>query len=177
MITIKDGQRYSIRQLRLDNPQVSFPREMPPELLASYGVFEVTPVERPAHDPLTEKVSDGFEQQNGTWVHVWIVEPLSQAEQEQRDYDRSLSPVPFKWLLARTGLEDVWDAMLNATKGNDQATYAMLKAQLEQPSFRLGKTLDIIASLSDQIAAVAPGADVSEAAIRAAWAQAEEINI
>ena len=172
-ITIKNGQRYSIAQLRKDSPSVSFPREMPANVMADYGVYEATETERPSFDPLTEKLVESFEGQ----TQVWTVETLPQAEQDQRDYDRALTPVQFKWLLAYTGLESAWDAMLNATKGNDQATYAMLSAQLEQPSFRLGKTLGLVAQLSDQIAAVAPDIDVSEATIRAAWAQAEQVNI
>jgi len=176
MITIKNGQRYSIPQLRKDNPSVSFPREMPDSLLASYGVFRATPTERPAFDPLKETLVESLAEQSGQWVQVWTVTALSAEEQAQRDYDRALTPVQFKWLLAFTGLEQVWDAMLEATKG-DPGTYAMLKAQLEQPTFRLGKTLDIIAQLSTQIANVAPGVDVSEPTIRAAWAQAEQVNI
>jgi len=50
-IKLIDGvpTRYSIGQLRQDNPQVSFPQTMPDSVLAEYSVYSVTPTEPPSH--------------------------------------------------------------------------------------------------------------------------------
>jgi hypothetical protein len=42
LVKVTDGvpTPYSYTQLRRDNPQVSFPKEPPPELLKEYGVYE-----------------------------------------------------------------------------------------------------------------------------------------
>jgi hypothetical protein len=74
---ITDGQitqyPYSPGQLRRDNPQVSFPKDISDELLAEYGVLPVAPSQRPAHDPLHEQVSDAAAFVDGALTQVWTV--------------------------------------------------------------------------------------------------------
>ena len=88
-----------------------------------------------------------------------------------------LSPARFAWLLAYTGLGDVWDAMEAATKDTDRATYAALVARRASRFFTLADTLAAVAQFAPLAAQVAPEVDLSETAIRAAWAQAETANI
>jgi hypothetical protein len=72
---------YSIGQLRKDNPQTSFPKNPPAELLAQWGVFAVTPVNQPAFDPASHKAVEGDPtEKNGQWVQVWQVVPLTADE-------------------------------------------------------------------------------------------------
>jgi hypothetical protein len=76
---------YSIGDLRRDNPQTSFPRNPSLEALADFGVYPVTPVERPAFDPITQNL---IEEQpilvGGDWTQVWAVSSATPEEIEQR---------------------------------------------------------------------------------------------
>jgi len=47
---------YSVGALRRDNPNTSFPRTIPDEVLAEYGVYEVKTPPAPDHDPETHFV-------------------------------------------------------------------------------------------------------------------------
>ncbi|WP_226552985.1 hypothetical protein [Celeribacter naphthalenivorans] len=101
--------------------------------------------------------------QDGEWVFV-VPAPPAPAD---------LSPARFAWLLAYTGLGDVWEAMEAATKDTDRATYAALVARRASRFFTLADTLVAVTLFAPLAAQVAPEVDLSEAAIRAAWAQAE----
>ncbi len=109
---------------------------------------------------------------NGTeWVYV---EPPALSDEE-----RTLSPRRFTYLLKYSDLDDVWQAMIAATKGVDQDTYARLNALLNQPIYRLSKTLAAVTDpdFAALAATVAPDADISEANIRAQWEIAENAVI
>lgn len=47
---------YSVGQLRRDNPNVSFPRNIPVGIMRRYGMHPVTTEAMPDYDPLTQKV-------------------------------------------------------------------------------------------------------------------------
>lgn len=81
----------------------------------------------------------------------------------------SLSPPRFTYLLALTGLEDVWDALELALRDTDRPSYAMLKAQRAKGRFHLERTLALIGQFQAAAADAAPDADLSEEAITAAW--------
>lgn len=48
---------YSTGQLRRDNPNVSFPRNIPVEIMRRYGMRPVTTEAMPDYNPLTQKVT------------------------------------------------------------------------------------------------------------------------
>lgn len=75
----------------------------------------------------------------------------------------------FAYLLAYTGLEEVWDALEVALRSADLASYALLKAQRAKRKFRLDKTLEMIALFRAQAEAAVPDVDLSEETIKAAW--------
>jgi hypothetical protein len=80
-LTKGQAEAYSIGQLRRDNPQVSFPKEIPENLLAEYGVFPATPTESPAHAPDEVAEDAGYLQlADGEWVQAWRVRPLNEQE-------------------------------------------------------------------------------------------------
>ena len=85
---------YSLGQMRRDNPNTSFPKAIPDDLLASYDVYPCTRPERPAYDYLTEQCFDaGFEQDaEGNWVQGYSVEPVEQevAERNVREHRNGL---------------------------------------------------------------------------------------
>ena len=80
--------KYTLGQLRRDNPQTSFPKLIPDDLLASYDVYPYTRPAAPEYDQLTARPVDGdFEQDAiGNWSLPYVVEqqPLDQAERNIR---------------------------------------------------------------------------------------------
>lgn len=80
---------YDIGMLRQDNPDTSFPVDMPDERLAEYGVYAVTSVLQPVVD-YTQNVVEGLpENLNGVWTQKWDVTPASQAEIDSRTIAKS----------------------------------------------------------------------------------------
>jgi len=77
--------RYSIAQLRRDNPQVSFPQDIPPATLAEFGVYPLQPTEPPVYDPLVQDLAAGTPVlQAGEWVQTWIITDTTAEEIAQR---------------------------------------------------------------------------------------------
>lgn len=94
---VEDGKivkyPYSIRDLKNENPQTSFPRDMTPALLERYGIYEVTPTARPNYDIFSQKLSEGTpELVDGKWTQVWGVEDETdrQAKDNYLSYAASL---------------------------------------------------------------------------------------
>ena len=50
---------YTIGQFRRDNPNTSFPAQIPNTILRRYAVYEVTELEKPSHDPLVQTLVVG----------------------------------------------------------------------------------------------------------------------
>ena len=87
---------------------------------------------------------------------------------------RFLTPPQFEFLLALTGFGEVWDALADAAKAQgDMATFAALRAERVRSRFLLDVVLSVVDRFRDQAAQIAPEVDLSEAAIMAAWDQAE----
>lgn len=134
-VKLTNGQpeKYSIGQLRRDNPQVSFPKNISDALLATYDVYPLTPVERPVADH-TKNVNEGVPQQiNGAWTQVWDITDASAAEIEVRTQEKARSVrserdhmlqqtdwivimhtergtnIPMEWEVYRQALRDVTD--------------------------------------------------------------------
>jgi hypothetical protein len=83
-----------------------------------------------------------------------------------------LTPRQFEWLLAYTGLDEVWAALEAHLKTTDRAAYARLRAERKATAFEHDTVLKTVAEFQPFAAAVAPGVDLSDAAINAAWEQA-----
>jgi hypothetical protein len=116
---------YTLGQLRRDNPQTSFPKKIPDDMLASYDVYPYTRPDEPEYDFMTARVVDGdFEQVAGVWSLPYVVEelPLEQAERNIRSrrdnllqetdwiviksYERGEN-IPAEWELYRQALRDI----------------------------------------------------------------------
>jgi hypothetical protein len=83
-------ENYTIGQLRKDNPNVSFPRQISEETLALYDVYPVTQASTPDIDTTTQKakLNDTPEQVNGAWIYNWVI---TDKTQEQLEKDRLLA--------------------------------------------------------------------------------------
>ena len=73
-------ENYSIGQLRRDNPNTSFPKNIPSSILESFGVYTYTQEQQTTFDEKTKKLEDGgFVKQDGAWIKTWnIVEKTSE---------------------------------------------------------------------------------------------------
>ena len=125
-LTNGNPAKYTLGQLRRDNPNTSFPKQIPDELLASYGVHAYTRPSAPEYDSLSSRVIDGnFEQDAvGNWSLPYVVEqqPLEQAWRNIRSRRDSLlqetdwvvikssergQSIPTSWELYRQALRDI----------------------------------------------------------------------
>jgi hypothetical protein len=116
---------YTLGQLRRDNPQTSFPKVIPDDLLASYAVYPYTRPTTPAYDPLAwTLVDDEFVNTDGAWALPFRLEQLPQEQAERnirsrrdsllqetdwivtRSYERG-EPVPANWVSYRQALRDI----------------------------------------------------------------------
>lgn len=118
--------RYSVEQLRLDNPEVSFPDTPSKELLASYNVFSYTDQPTPTIDRLTQKEVDGdfVQDTEGNWfleklvvelsaeelIEVSSMAAIQEAERKRALYQKYSDPVFFKWKLGEATEQDWLDA-------------------------------------------------------------------
>ena len=86
-----------------------------------------------------------------------------------------LSPRRFEYLLAYTGLDDVWSALEAELRDTDRESFAQIKAQRSALSFSQEKTLALVSVFAATAKRVAPDADLSNDAIKAAWIVAEQV--
>jgi len=71
---------YTLGNLRRDNPNTSFPKEIPSETLAAYGVVKVTITPMPAIDGRTHTQTRSVQLIDGVWTQVWTAEQLGEQE-------------------------------------------------------------------------------------------------
>lgn len=119
-------ETYTIGQLRRDNPNVSFPKDIPAATLAAFNVFKVKEVPAPDLDSKTHRHTQNVELVGGEWTQVWrVVElPLDTAAANIRAYRGRLlqesdwvvskayeagEPVPEIWATYRQALRAITD--------------------------------------------------------------------
>jgi hypothetical protein len=86
-----DTYPYSVKQLRRDNPNVSFPKQVPDAMLAEYGVYPVTLSAQPGIDGRTQKVAQEAQPSlvNGNWTIGWSTS--SKSADEVQGYDDNVA--------------------------------------------------------------------------------------
>jgi len=86
-----DTYPYSVGQLRRDNPQTSFPKQVPNEMLAEYGIYPVTIETAPSFDMRTQKATQGDAPilVDGEWVLTWST--TSKTTEEIQEYDDKIA--------------------------------------------------------------------------------------
>lgn len=118
--------KYTLGQLRRDNPQTSFPKLIPDDLLASYAVYPYKRPSVPEYDNLAWRlIDDDFTQDaQGNWSLPYKLEalPLEDAQSNVRSkrdrllqetdwrvikaYERSEN-LPAEWEVYRQALRDI----------------------------------------------------------------------
>lgn len=154
MLKIIDNQityPYSVGQLRRDNPQVSFPREIPDERLADWGVHRVAKVAQPVYDPETQTVEEGQPVLvEGIWTQVWNVRELTSEELKSR-VPASITKRQARQELIQAGLIGAIESAINAIPDatqkalmlswwNDSQEYERNHPELAQMATAIGLT-------------------------------------
>lgn len=81
-VTNGTPKSYTVKQLRRDNPNISFPKEVPAETLSEYDVYPVNITPPPVIDHKTHHYTQGFQLVDGDWEQTWSVFQLPQNEAE-----------------------------------------------------------------------------------------------
>ena len=112
-----DTYPYNVGQLRRDNPNTSFPKKIPDEVLAEWGVYPVTVEDEPSYTERTQTLAQEATPTGSgeTWTIGWTVSDKT-AEQVQA-YDASISETnraKRNELLAETDYFALTDVTMNA---------------------------------------------------------------
>jgi hypothetical protein len=85
-----DRYPYSITDLRRAHPGTSWPEQVTDELAASFNVVPVAPANSNLpDDPLANHDRTAEQQNDGTWLEVWVTTPASPEEIAQRTDSQS----------------------------------------------------------------------------------------
>jgi len=96
---------YSSGQLRRDNPNVSFPRNIPLDIMRRYGMRPVTTEAMPDYDPLTHKVVTATTPTRGV-VRLMTEADATDPFTEEVNTDLVGTPIYGNdWVLTRTVVE------------------------------------------------------------------------
>jgi len=109
---------YSTGQLHRDNPNVSFPRNIPVEIMRRYGMRPVTTEAMPDYDPLTQKVVTATTPTRNV-VRLMTEEDATDPITNEVNTDLVGTPIYGNdWVLTRT----VVDLTADEITANDAAT-------------------------------------------------------
>lgn len=88
-----DQYPYTVGDLRRDNPNTSFPKNIPEATMAAYGMFPVTYEATPSYNPLTQRVLSSNEPAlvNGVWTLTKTVEDLTDEQIASKNTKTALS--------------------------------------------------------------------------------------
>jgi len=113
-----DTYPYNVGQLRRDNPNTSFPKQIPNDMLESYGVMPVTVADMPSINPRTQKVEQEATPSlvSGAWAIGWTTS--SKTAEETQAWDDSMASSnrgKRDGLLAQSDWTQVADAPVDTT--------------------------------------------------------------
>jgi len=113
-----DTYPYSVGQLRRDNSNTSFPKQIPSEMLESYGVYTVVYTDMPSIDDRTQKVEQEATPSlvAGAWTVGWTTSSKTAEETQAWDDSVALSNRGQRDnLLMQSDWTQVADAPVDAT--------------------------------------------------------------
>ena len=110
-------ETYTIGQLRRDNPQTSFPKDIPADMLAAYDVYPVKRLPAPSYNELTQLIRVVNPVQiEGVWTQQWEVIDLPVSQQIENlkaaranAYTEEADPLFFKAQRGEAELSE-WEA-------------------------------------------------------------------
>ena len=82
-----DTYPYNVGQLRRDNPNTSFPKQIPSEMLESYGILPVTFADMPSINGRTQKTEQEATPSlvDGAWTIGWTTSSKTAEETQAWD--------------------------------------------------------------------------------------------
>jgi len=88
-----DTYPYNVGQLRRDNPNTSFPKKIPAEMLESYGIYTVVYTDTPNINDRTQKAEQASTPSliDGAWTIVWTTSSKTAEETQAWDDGVALS--------------------------------------------------------------------------------------
>lgn len=115
---------YSLSQLHLDYPAMSFPKDIPLDILVNLGIHKVKETSIPTIDYKTHRHIQSFSYLDSQWVQVWNIEelPIEQASANVRAHRDNIlkstdwimlkayelgENVPIDWLNYRQALRNI----------------------------------------------------------------------
>jgi hypothetical protein len=116
------AQKYTIGQLRKDNPETSFPKSIPDDLLANFDVYPAVHDDMPSYNVNTQRVvqDDIATLVNGVWTYGYTVQSLTEEEIAAKN-DETAKTVRSQ---RDQKLKDTdWMGMSDVTMSADWATY------------------------------------------------------
>ena len=121
-----DTYPYSVGQLRRDNPNTSFPKQIPSEMLAEYGIYPVTIETSPSFDMRTQKATqaDTPTLVDGSWTLSWTT--TAKTVEETAEWDTQLAVnnrSKRNGLLSQSDWTQMNDSPLSADVKTTWATY------------------------------------------------------
>lgn len=118
--------RYTLRQLRQDNPNISFPKEPTVSTLAGLGVFPMTMMDKPMvnEGQVAELDAQPTDQGNGVYVWGWSVRPKTSTEVSTH-LENERAGQKCSRLQGRLVLGEATCIALDAIAANPQTPWAM----------------------------------------------------
>lgn len=113
-----DTYPYNVGQLRRDNPNTSFPKKIPDDMLESYGILPVTFADMPSIDDRTQKAEQASSPSlvGGAWTIGWTTSSKTAEETQAWDDRAALSNRGQRdSLLMQSDWTQVADAPVDAT--------------------------------------------------------------
>jgi hypothetical protein len=117
-----DTYPYSVGQLRRDNPNVSFPKQIPDALLAEYGVYLVTETDQPSYTPRTQNIAQETTPTlvGDAWTVGWTI--TDKTAEEITEYDTAVA-VQNRDLRNRLLTDTDWTGLSDVTMSAEMTTY------------------------------------------------------
>jgi hypothetical protein len=84
-----DTYPYNVGQLRRENSNTSFPKQIPDDMLESYGILPVTFADMPSIDDRTQRIEQETAPSlvNGVWTVGWAITSKTSDEISAHDAD------------------------------------------------------------------------------------------
>ena len=73
---VSNPRRYTLGELRRDNPSTQFPKNIPQEILEEYNVYELHDAEPPEYDCCTQQLVESWTLDGDVWTRTWTIESL-----------------------------------------------------------------------------------------------------
>ena len=113
---------YSIGLLRHENPNISFPKQVPDSLLEQYGVYSVTETDKPSYTQRTQNITQESTPTlvNNVWTVGWTI--TDKTAEEITEYDTAVA-VQNRDLRNRLLTDTDWTGLSDVTMSAEMTTY------------------------------------------------------